>query len=135
MNKIISTNQRGYKKSIIAVIGIFILIIWIAFSAIYIINDRWTDFQSIGIPRAYRQGVNDLVLTAMREVSKCAPVTLRDGDKKIEIVAVKCLTVSENNNSQESKAVKEPEPIIEEKKEELPIKEESEKTIEEQPLP
>lgn len=81
----------NYKK----IICVVILVAWIIFSAIYIARDKWQDLQTIQMKQAYQKGVSDIVRAVITESSKCAPISLKDGDKKIDIIAVSC--VSENN--------------------------------------
>jgi outer membrane receptor for monomeric catechols len=81
----------NYKK----IISIIIIAAWIIFSAIYIANDQWKDFQTIKIQQAYRTGVSESVRALMQEASQCAPVPIFDGDNKIEVIAVQCLQQDE----------------------------------------
>lgn len=83
----------NYKK----IIGAVVLTAWIIFSIVYIANDKWQDLQTIQIKQAYQQGVSDTVRAVITESAKCAPVSLKDGDKKTEIVAVSCTSTEKNS--------------------------------------
>lgn len=86
----------SYKKIII----LFIAVVWIIFSAIYIINDQWKDFQTIQVRQAYNAGVSASVRTLIQESAKCAPVPLFNGDQKTEVIAVKCLQQAKEQQQQ-----------------------------------
>ncbi|MFH1188139.1 MAG: hypothetical protein V1688_04775 [bacterium] len=94
----INVREIGYKK----IVGVIVLAAWIIFSALYIANDQWQDFQTVQMKQAYQQGVSDSVRALITESAKCAPVPLYDGDKKTEVVGVSCLSTDQNSANKNS---------------------------------
>lgn len=80
--------------------------IWVIFSAIYIINDQWQDFQTAQMQQAYQKGVSESVRALMTESAKCNKVPLYYGDQTVEVVAVSCLSAAEKGNPQPSASAK-----------------------------
>lgn len=117
MNKIITTKGSSHKKTVAASISILVIIVWIIFSAVYIIQDKWEDYKIDKMTQSYQkgasEGVANSVRTLMSEASKCKKIPLYYGDASIEVVAVSCLTAPEENNSEKlpapSKKAEEPE--------------------------
>jgi hypothetical protein len=106
MNRILPTNKKNNKKPI-ATISIAILIVWIIFSVVYMANDQWSDFQLVKMQQAYKSGIDDSVRTVIEEADKCSMVPLYDGNQKIDVVSVKCLSqqVAENTETQNTEDI------------------------------
>mgnify|MGYP001606467339 FL=1 len=71
-------------------IFIFVLIVWVVFSAFYIVRAEWQRFQYNHVQAAYQKGSSDTVRLLIDQVEKCVRVPVQDGDKKIEVVKVNC---------------------------------------------
>jgi hypothetical protein len=73
------------KKMLLITLGL-----WIVFSIGYILRDQWIKFQNRRILTAYQQGVADTVRALMNQAEACQPVSLTDGDKRIEVIKLGC---------------------------------------------
>ncbi len=123
MNKIITTNGQIHKRAVSNVIIMLVVIVWIIFSAVYIIQDRWDDYQVSQMQQAYQGGVSagvaNSVRTLMTEVSKCNKVPLYYGNTTVEVVAMSCLSTPQGDADEVSSDDKKPaakkaeEPVIE----------------------
>ncbi len=83
--------------------GILLVVLWVAFSVYYIINDQWTDFKTREVERAYQKGVADSVKSLTAQLKDCKPVPLFDGVEKAEVISIKCLqemSKQENNKAE-----------------------------------
>lgn len=83
------------KKNIL----IFIITLWVVFSVGYIARDQWQEFKTRYTQNAYQKGVSDSIKTLITVAEKCVKVPLYDGDKKMEVVSVKCLQNSNRNQT------------------------------------
>lgn len=106
MNKIITTNGESHKKITAASISMLIIIIWVIFSAVYIIQDKWQDYQLTQMQRAYQNGITDSVRTLMAESAKCNKIPLYYGNQTVEVIALSCLSPSKEENPQASAGAK-----------------------------
>ena len=68
-----------------------VVIIWIIFSAGYIIRDQWQSFKVEQLGQAYQQGIADSVNQLMTEAEKCEPVNVFNQEKEIQVISVECL--------------------------------------------
>jgi len=84
-------------------ICIGLISIWIIFSSYYIINDLYQNFKIKYAQNAYQKGVGDSVKTLITQVEKCVKVPLYDGDKKVEVVSMTCLTQAQDKEKQQPK--------------------------------
>lgn len=126
MNKILPRSQTSYVKTS-ATIGMIVLILWIIFSVLYMVNDQWNDFQLVKMQQAYNKGVADSISTLITESDKCSAVPLYYENQRIDVVAVKCLPKQEDSEAeiQEQKNTETINQEVEEEIiEELPIVEE-----------
>ncbi|MFH1188138.1 MAG: hypothetical protein V1688_04770 [bacterium] len=98
------TDNASHKKILALSIIALIIMIWIIFSAIYIINDKWKDFQLSQMQQSYQKGVADSVRALMTESAKCDKIPLYYGGQTVEVVAVSCLQKQDENKSQTSAA-------------------------------
>lgn len=78
-----------------------ILWLWIIFSLGYIVRDQWLKFQLTQTQDIYQQGVADTIRTLMVQTTTCQPITLQDGDKTIQIIAIACLQQAQQPQSTE----------------------------------
>jgi hypothetical protein len=67
-----------------------ILGFWIIFSMGYVLRDQWIKFQNQQVLTAYQQGVGDTVRALITEAQLCRPVSLLDGENRIELLKVGC---------------------------------------------
>ncbi len=72
-------------------IGSVMIIIWMLGSGGYIVHDQWQKFRGKLIKSAYQSGASNSIKTIINESSKCKPIPLFDGSKKVSIIAVDCL--------------------------------------------
>ncbi len=70
--------------------GYFLIILWIIFSLVYILNDIWQDFKSQQLKKAYEQGKIDTINLLIKEAEKCQPVPIFGGEKEIRVIKVGC---------------------------------------------
>lgn len=80
-----------------------LLIVWVIFSAGYILNDFWKDNLNKRLQAAYQQGLADSVKTIIQQSEKCEPVAVYEGEKRVELISIQCLqdAVSNNNETNE----------------------------------
>lgn len=74
-----------FKKAVIVILGL-----WIIFSLGYIFRDQWTKFQNRQVLIAYQNGVADTIRALISQAELCQPVSLVDGDKRIELIKLGC---------------------------------------------
>jgi hypothetical protein len=77
--------KAAAKKILLIILGL-----WIVFSVGYVLRDQWIKFQNRQILAAYQNGVANTLRTLMSQAELCQPVSLMDGDKKIELIKVGC---------------------------------------------
>lgn len=68
-----------------------LLIIWIIFSAGYILIDQWNRFTVKYYQKAYTKGKVDTIRTIMKQTADCKILPLLDGEKRMEIVSLNCV--------------------------------------------
>lgn len=73
------------------IVLILVIFVWVGFSIWYIANDQWQDFQNTKMQAAYQKGFSDSVKTLMNESTKCQPIPLFNGDKRVEMISIECL--------------------------------------------
>lgn len=73
-----------------------VLIIWIVFSALYIVQDLWRG----GIATSYRlgqqAGAGQLVSQTIAQAQKCEPFTMFTDAARVELINVTCLQQAES---------------------------------------
>ena len=65
--------------------------IWIVFSLVYIVYDRWDHFKQSELDKAYQQGTSDAVTRVIDEAAKCQAFEIFAGEKRTQLVGVSCL--------------------------------------------
>ncbi len=83
--------KKIFLRKAIKKVGLVILLLWLVFSAGYVIRDQWLRFQFKQIQTAYQKGITDSIRTIMVQSANCQQVTLQDGDKRVELIATSCL--------------------------------------------
>lgn len=112
-----SANIATHKKIIATSVVIVMIIGWIIFSLIYIVSDKWQDYQLSQMQQAYQQGISKSVQTLMTESAKCNKIPLYYGDQIIEVVDTSCLSASkEESANKKPTAAKSPESTTEQPK-------------------
>jgi hypothetical protein len=68
-----------------------ILILWVAFSILYVGWNEWTRFKVEVMQNSYNQGVGDAVAKVIDESKACKTFPVNVGDLKATLVNVDCL--------------------------------------------
>lgn len=68
-----------------------ILILWVAFSILYVGYNEWVRFRVLVMQNAYNQGVGDAVAKVLDESKNCKGFPVNLGDKNATLVNVECL--------------------------------------------
>ena len=68
-----------------------ILILWVAFSILYVGWNEWTRFKVYVMQGSYNQGVSDAVSKVIDESKACKTFPVNVGDLKATLVNVDCL--------------------------------------------
>lgn len=69
---------------------IILVLIWVVFSLVYILNDFWSDFKEKRLLQAYEQGRTDTINTVITEAEKCQPFSVFSGEKQIQLMNLGC---------------------------------------------
>ena len=77
------------------IIGMVLLVGWMVFSVVYVANDQWQDFKVRQIQLAYQRGLTDSMRRVMIESAKGAPITLTDGENRVEIISTEALRLAQ----------------------------------------
>lgn len=68
-----------------------VLIVWLVFSAFYVVYNEWSRFQVYVMQNSYNQGVEDAVAKLITESKNCKGFPVNLGDKSVTLVNVECL--------------------------------------------
>lgn len=68
-----------------------ILILWLAFSILYIGYNEWNRFKVAMMRQSYSRGVEDAVAKVLEESKNCKGFPVNLGDKSATLVSVECL--------------------------------------------
>jgi hypothetical protein len=68
-----------------------ILILWVAFSILYVAWNEWTRFKVYVMQSSYNQGVGDAVAKVIDESKACKAFPINVGDLTATILNVDCL--------------------------------------------
>jgi hypothetical protein len=87
-------NKNWSWKKIGKILLFIILGLWLVISAGYIVHERVVRFINqqilIAYQLAYQQGVSDTVRALIGEAELCRPVSLIDGERRIEVIKIGC---------------------------------------------
>ncbi len=68
-----------------------ILIVWVAFSILYVAYNEWTRFSAYVMQQSYSRGIQDAVGKVLEESKNCKGFPINLGDKSVTLVNVECL--------------------------------------------
>jgi hypothetical protein len=92
--------------------GKIILIVWVVFSVIYVINGEWNRFKNYVAEKNYAEGRKEMVVQIITEAKKgCQPVPLFAGNSQVSVVNTDCLGGGKDNNSAGQPAAAQPAPV------------------------
>lgn len=77
------------KKEIFSVV----VIVWLLLATAYVVDDQWDNYQNNGIQKAYTGAINDMIDGV--EKSNCQPLPIFSGERKVEVVDMRCLQQSD----------------------------------------
>lgn len=80
-------------------IGVFLIVVWVLFSAGYILRDQWLRFSNERIKTAYQQGFADSIHQVMAQSGKCDPITVYEGEIQLMLIEISCLTADSGTKS------------------------------------
>ena len=68
-----------------------ILIVWVAFSILYVAYNEYNRFSMFVMQRSYQQGMADAVGKIIDESKTCKALPINVGDSKANLINVDCL--------------------------------------------
>ena len=68
-----------------------IVVLWIIFSALYIVYNEWGRFKATVMQASYNRGVEDAVAKVIDEAKACKAFPVNVGEAKVTLVSVDCL--------------------------------------------
>ena len=77
-------------------VGLIVLVVWLIFSVLYVINGEYKRLQNL----VYQRGLEDAVVQVLGQASKCQPFPIRYKDTTVELINVQCLQAPEGQPEQ-----------------------------------
>ena len=68
-----------------------ILILWVAFSVLYVAYNEYSRFKVFAMQSSYNQGIQDAVAKVMEESKNCKGFPINLGKDSVTLVNVECL--------------------------------------------
>ncbi|MCX6761161.1 MAG: hypothetical protein NTZ84_03630 [Candidatus Nealsonbacteria bacterium] len=67
-----------------------LVLLWLVFSVVYIVNDVWSDYKNVQLVQAYNQGRADTINTLFQEAEKCTGFSVFTAEKEIQLIKMGC---------------------------------------------
>ncbi len=80
-----------------------ILVLYVAFSLVYIAVSVWGTFKANVIEKSFTRGRREAILQLIEQSEKCQPVSVFADDKQAQVVNVSCLQQGNAQPAQPSK--------------------------------
>lgn len=77
-------------------VGLIVLVVWLIFSILYVINGEYKRLKNL----VYQRGLQDAVVQVLEQASKCQPFPIRYKDTTVQLINFECLQAPEGQPEQ-----------------------------------
>ncbi len=75
-----------------------ILVVWLVFSALYVLRGEYNRLSFIVADTAYNRGVGDTAMRLINQSKECKPIPVVAGEKRVEVIDIACLQAPEESS-------------------------------------